>query len=134
MLSSLTRRRLSHFDIDFECSEEVTLVKFEDYWVNQLECRNIDFVKLDIEGHELDALSGFGKAIESVRLIQFEFGGCNIDTRTYFQDFWYFFEEKGFDIYRITPLGLVKILKYNEMDEVFITTNFLAIKAGKVDA
>jgi hypothetical protein len=47
-------------------------------------------VKMDIEGHELTALKGFGAALDVARVLQFEFGGCNIDSRTYFQDFWYF--------------------------------------------
>lgn len=35
--------------------------------------------------------------------VTFEFGGCNIDTRTYFQDYWYFFKTFGFRVFRITP-------------------------------
>ncbi|WP_445778772.1 hypothetical protein [Shewanella sp.] len=44
-------------------------------------------IKIDIEGHELSVLKVFGAAIEATKVIQFEFGDCNIDTRTYFQDF-----------------------------------------------
>ena len=59
---------------------------------------------------------------------QFEFGGTNIDTRTYFRDFWYFFKECGFILYRITPLGAELIRTYRESDEYFMTTNFIAVK------
>ena len=60
-------------------------------------------------------------------MVTFEFGGCNIDTRTYFQDFWYFFKDKNMLIYRILPHNrLYKILSYNEMYEQFTTTNYLA--------
>ena len=81
-----------------------------------------------MEGHELDVLNGFGDLIYKTKLIQFEFGGCNIDTRTYFQDFWYFFNEKAFMIYRISPRGLIPIKDYNESDEYFFgSTNFIAL-------
>ena len=46
----------------------------------------IDLLKLDVEGHELYLLSA-KKFISKISVIQFEFGGCNIDTRTYFRDF-----------------------------------------------
>ena len=71
---------------------------------------------------------GFGVAINKISVIQFEFGGCNIDTRTFFQDFWYFFQDNGFDIYRVSPIGLIKVKKYNERDEIFTTTNYIAKK------
>ena len=87
----------------------------------------MDIVKIDIEGHELSALNGFGKAIFSTSVIQFEFGGCNIDTKTYFQNFWYFFKEHNFDLFRITPLGIEGIKSYKESDEYFSTTNYIAV-------
>jgi len=127
-LGSLTKRNLVHFNIDFEESENINKIRFEDYWRNVLDSREIDLVKIDIEGHELSALKGFGAAIEAVKVIQFEFGGCNIDTRTYFQDFWYFFNGKGFDLHRITPFGSSLLDKYSEMDECFRTTNYIAVR------
>ncbi len=126
-LGSLSRRRLEHFNMSFSFKETIKTIRFEDYWRKNLNKRVLDIVKIDIEGHELSALKGFGKAILSTHLIQFEFGGCNIDTRTYFQDFWYFFKEHNFDIYRISPLGLQQIKKYQESDECFSTTNFIAV-------
>jgi FkbM family methyltransferase len=127
-LASLTKRQLEHFGISFDFEEQVKTVRFEDYWRDVLGGTEIDLFKLDIEGHELAALDGLGKAINHIDLIQFEFGGCNIDTRTYFQDFWYFFTKNSFDVYRIGPLGLRKIQSYRERDEFFSTTNFYAKK------
>ena len=126
-LGSLTKRKLQHFNIPFETIETINTLRFEDYWKNVLDSRQLDVVKIDIEGHELSALKGFGTAIQATRVIQFEFGGCNIDTRTFFQDYWYFFKEHNFDIYRITPLGSEKITHYKESDEVFLTTNYIAV-------
>jgi hypothetical protein len=65
---------------------------------------------------------------QAIDIVTFEFGGCNIDTRTYFQDFWYFFSKASFDMYRITPSGYLHPLKaYSELHEQFRTTNFMAV-------
>ena len=129
-LGSLTKRRLDHFRIAFDAEETVKTIRFEDYWNSRLQGRPLDLAKLDIEGHELTALRGFGKALQVTRALQFEFGGCNIDTRTYFQDFWYFFQEQRFDLYRITPFGAERIGRYKERDEFFKTTNYIAVRQG----
>ncbi len=127
-LASLTKRRLIHFGIDFSKTENVKTIKFEDYWKEKLVSKSIDICKIDIEGHEMDALHGLGESLNYINVIQFEFGGCNIDTKTFFQDFWYFFEERGFDLFRISPFGLIHITKYRETDEFFVSTNYLAKK------
>ena len=125
-LGSMTKRNLEHFNISFEHSETIETIRFEEYWKNQLHGRDIDIIKMDVEGHELLALESFGDAIYSTKVIQFEFGGCNIDSRTYFQDFWYFFKRHAFELYRISPFGLERIEQYREMDEHFSTTNYIA--------
>jgi len=129
-LASLTKRRLDHFNIPFEHEDVVQTVRFEDYWREVLGSAPIDIVKIDVEGHELSVLRGFGAAIRATSVLQFEFGGCNIDTRTYFQDFWYYFKEHGFALYRISPLGLQKVAYYAEADEFFRTTNYIAVRQG----
>ena len=126
-LGSLTKRNLAHFGRDFEVTETITTLRFDDYWKEKLNSAPIDILKLDIEGHEMDAFEGASDALASTRLVQFEFGGSNIDTRTYYQDFWYYFLERDFSLFRITPFGLAKIKKYRERDECFRTTNFLAL-------
>ncbi len=127
-LASLTKRKLDHFHIAFDHEEKVKCLRFEDYWHENLSSKPIDCVKMDVEGHELDVLKGFGKALDATQLIQFEFGGCNIDTRTYFQDFWYFFSDHHFTLYRVTPLGAQHIPHYKEIDEFFSTTNYIAVR------
>jgi len=126
-LGSLIQRKLDYFNIDFNIKEPVKTIRFEDFWNANLNNRILDIVKMDIEGYELAALNGFGKAIFSTNVIQFEFGGCNIDTRTYFQDFWNYFKDHNFDLFRITPFGIQSIKKYKIADEYFSTTNYIAV-------
>jgi len=122
-LSSVYPRRLEHFGKSLDESEQITLTTIDDF-CKENNIAKIDFLKLDIEGHELAALRG--AASTNISTIQFEFGGANLDSRTTFQDFFYFL--KGYTIYRILPNSLLKIEKYREEDEVYLTTNYLAIK------
>lgn len=131
-LASLTKRRLDHFGIDFSDSEKVEINTIDDYCAEKAIPR-IDLLKLDIEGHELDAFSGARRMFEAraIDMVTFEFGGCNIDTRTFFQDFWYFFSEMNMELFRITPSGYLHRLEaYKEIHEQFTTTNFLAMAKG----
>ncbi len=128
-LGSLSQRQLDHLDIPFDFTETIDTQRFDEYWKGKLNGRDIDIMKIDIEGHELAALEGAGDAIAAVKAIQFEFGGCNIDTRTYLRDFWHFFKDSGFALYRITPFGLQNIERYRESDECFSTTNYIAVNS-----
>ena len=88
----------------------------------------IDFLKLDVEGHELAILRGASQFLASgaISMIQFEFGPGNIYSRTYFYDFWSLLGG-AYDIYRIIPKGIVPIRYYGEHREVFLTSNYLAV-------
>ena len=95
----------------------------ENHGINQ-----IDFLKLDVEGHELKVLKGAQKLLDSkrIRAIQFEFGPCNIDSRSFFRDFFYLLNP-SYRIYRVLGNGLAPIESYKETYEIFVTTNYLAI-------
>ncbi len=65
-------------------------------------------------------------AARAIEMVTFEFGGCNIDTRTFFQDFFIFFEKCGMRIAQIAPSGhLHELRTYKEEFEQFRTTNFV---------
>jgi len=119
--------RACPFGVNFSIKETVSTLRFDDFWVTQLNSKLIDLIKLDIEGFEFAALEGAAQSMLRTRLVQFEFGPANIATKTYFLDFYQFFTQKNFQIFRITPLGLQRIKRYRERDEYFASTNFLAV-------
>ena len=82
---------------------------------------------MDVEGHEFDISKGGIETIKRAKIVQFEFGGANIDTRTYFLDFFMYFREFNFEIYIIKPSGFKLISEYHEKCEFFSTTNFIAV-------
>lgn len=127
-LASLTKRRLDHFGIDVSESEEVRIDTLDNY-CSIHSITSIDLLKIDVEGHEMDVLAGSAGMLrkKAIRYVTFEFGGCNIDTHTFFQDFYYFFRDNGMQLARITPGGFwFDIGRYNEQYEQFRTTNFVA--------
>jgi FkbM family methyltransferase len=126
-LASLSERRLDHFGIRLTESVQVRTARL-DKFAKHADICEIDWVKLDVEGHELFVLQGMGSLLDSFALVQFEFGGCNIDSRTFFQDFFYLFTRLNFTIYRLTPRGPAPIDRYDEMHETFRTTNFVALR------
>lgn len=130
-LASLTKRNIDHLGISFDQSEKVDILTVDSY----CEKHNIDrihLLKIDVEGHELDVLAGAEKMfrLKSIDIVTFEFGGCNIDTRSFFRDFWEFFCAVNMEIFRVTPSGyLHPVEHYSEAYEQFRTTNFVALKS-----
>lgn len=127
-LSSLYSRRVSHFGIELDVEHLVQVTTLDVWIANQPQNVLPAILKLDVEGHELSALVGSLKNLENLMIVQFEFGGGNIDSKTYFQDFWYFFAKLNFQIYRITPKGPLIVTDYSEQLEVFRPTNYVAVK------
>lgn len=125
-LSSVYNRNLDHFGKSLS-DKEVVELKTIDQFCKTEKIEKIHFLKLDVEGHELKALQGASEMLNSgkIRFIQFEFGGCNIDSKTYFQDFFYLLKD-NYRISRIVKDGLFEIKNYQESYETFKTTNFFA--------
>lgn len=90
----------------------------------------IDFLKLDVEGHELTVLRGAADMLERALIgaVQFEFAAANIDSRTFFRDFFYLLNDR-YRIHRVLQNGLWPIDRYTESCEVFKrATNYLALR------
>ncbi len=129
-LASLHKRRLEHFNIHLNNAEEIALITLEKYCEDNT-IGHIDVLKLDVEGHELDVLYGARSLFEKQRIgmVQFEFGGCNIDSRTYLQDFHYFFQEYGYFLFRMCRNNeLFPLFPYQEHYEIPLYQNILACK------
>ncbi len=125
-MASVYKRDMSTFNIDFSRQENIKLTAL-DKFCQGANIETIDFLKLDVEGNELEVLKGAKDFLADNRIstIQFEFGGANIDSRIYLRDFVNLLSG-NFALYRILKDGLSP-LNYTEWSEVFVTTNFLAI-------
>lgn len=126
-LASLSRRDLKHVGLSMDQEQTVEVVTL-DAALPAADVDHVDVLKIDVEGHELDVLKGAAHLLATTRVVQFEFGGTQIDTRTFFRDYWYLLTDAGFAIHRIGPWSLRRVERYREAEESFLTTNFLAVR------
>lgn len=103
-----------------------------DHYLQEQDIKKIDVLKIDVEGHELAVLNGAKEAFRADRiaLVMFEFGSANVNSRTFFRDFWNFFSEFGYVLYRVAPAGtLIPVTHYDDRMEYFRgATNYIARK------
>ena len=81
-------------------------IKTLDGYCTENSVDSIDFLKIDIEGMEIDVLNGGKNIINSaVKIIQFEFGLCILDRKINPDDLIDWFDKEKFDIYlqRVDP-------------------------------
>jgi FkbM family methyltransferase len=126
-LASLYPRDLQQYNISMDMKEVVVLKKLADY-VDETKIDKIHFLKIDIEGHELSAFNGFGKYLspEFIPLIQFEYGGANIDSKVFLKDLYKVLEAKGYCLCKIKK-GFLEKRKYNAKMENFQYANYVAL-------
>jgi FkbM family methyltransferase len=86
----------------------------------------VDFLKVDVEGHELKVFEGATRMLgqRAIRFIQFEFGGTNIDSRVFLRDFINILTP-NYRLYRLVTDGLYPVT-YGETGEIFTYTNYFA--------
>lgn len=106
-------------------------LKTIDQFCAEANIAHIDFLKIDIEGHEIHCLRGAKDMIAAgqIGVVQFEFNKMNVCSRTFMADF--FEVLKGFQLYRLLPTSLLPlresdILKTN----LFEYQNVVAIRQG----
>lgn len=87
----------------------------------------VDFLKLDVEGHELAVLKGAGSWISDGKLpvIQFEFNEMNVISRSFLKDFYDILPDHTF--FRLMSQGLLPLGDYSPYNEIFHFQNLLAV-------
>ena len=121
----------SFFSLDSigSVTQQLEKVKIEtvDHFCTEHRIDQIDLLKIDVEGYELEVLRGsLGLLnLKAIKNIQFEYGG-NIAARIFLKDFFDILEPYGYVMYKITPGGLRLIKHYRPDLENFQTANYLA--------
>ncbi len=107
--------------------QAITLVRGDDF-ADEQAIEKIDFVKLDLEGAEYDALLGFENLLgkKSVRAVQFEYGYINITVKKLLIDYHTLLGDYGYVVGKIFP-KVVEFRAYQFKHEDFIGPNFVAV-------
>lgn len=125
--SLYNRSALGHPDAA-SVQEDITITTLDSY-AQAAGISHIDFLKLDVEGHEYAVLQGAQRLLSAgaIDVIQFEFGGWNVVSRVFFRDFWELLS-KDYAIYRVMRDGLSPIDAYSEFEEIFFLQTLLAVR------
>ena len=121
--ASVYERGDTGFNHHLNKSEDIKITTLDSYRDDK-DIKQIHFLKMDVEGFELEILKGAIQSLPRIKYIQFEFSFANYDSRTYLYEFFQILKE--FDIYRVLSDGIYP-LKYDPRYEIFMTTNYLAV-------
>ena len=110
-------------------------MRCDDYCA-ELGIAGIDFMKIDTEGHELHVLEGARGLLskQAIGAIQFEYGGCNIDSRVLLRDLFDFFGDHGYMPAKIMPDHVALMAAYDARLENFRFQNWVAPPAASAAA
>ncbi|WP_228056526.1 FkbM family methyltransferase [Microcoleus sp. LEGE 07076] len=91
--------------------------------------KRINFIKIDVEGGELDVLYGAKHFLETGRIdyLQFEYGGTYIDSKTTLKEAFEYLQKFRYAIFKILPDKLEYKPTFLPEDENFEFSNFLAV-------
>lgn len=126
--ASLNKKVFSDmYDKDFH-TFEVHINTIDQYCLDN-NIAEISFLKVDVEGLELDVLKGaenmIGKGL--VKYIQFEFNSNNAYTKTNMNDFVQFL--KAYHLYRLLPDGWINISNEDYLlREIYAFQNIIAVR------
>lgn len=114
--------------LDHALSETVNLTTVDQVCADEA-IKQIDFLKIDTEGNEMDVLLGAAKMIElgQISAIQFEFGDPYVSTQYHFVDLWKLLSGR-YRVYRILRHGLAELDVYSTDLEIYKIANFLCVK------
>lgn len=108
------------------------LERIDDLIENHMLPNAIHFIKVDTEGHELQALQGAHRTIHhnNVRVVQFEFNEMNVISRVFLKDFYEFFGT-DWQFYRLNTQNLIPLGPYDSVNEIFKFHNIIAINTRR---
>ena len=108
---------------------EIVRVETLDGYCQRANVQSIDFLKVDVEGHELQVFRGASGMLSEgrIRHIQFEYGGCNIDAGVLLKDMFDFFTPYNYAFYKIYPNDLRHVQRYDQRLENYQYQNWVII-------
>jgi len=130
-LASVVDCNFEHYNLFLDKTETIQGIKLDDFCIEN-EISHINLLKLDLEGYDYFALLGVKNMIKNQQIdfIQFEMGRPNVDSKTFFKDFYYLLKD-NYSLHRILSFGFVPLPEYSYEYEIFLGTNLLAVSKKK---
>ncbi|MGB3508659.1 MAG: FkbM family methyltransferase [Microcoleaceae cyanobacterium] len=100
-----------------------------DAYCQRWQIKRINFLKIDVEGSELDALKGATKMLQSGKIdyLQFEYGNTFQDAGISLKAVFEFLQQYRYSLFKILPNGLDYKPEFLPEDEDWQWCNFLAV-------
>jgi len=100
-----------------------------DKYFERADIRNVDFIKIDVEGFEAEVFVGAARTLRTIRpkFIQIEFNWHQLfrnRTLNYFAD-----QLAGYDVYQLIPGGWVRRDPKDPYTNIFLYSNFVFSRA-----
>lgn len=132
LYSKADRSETASLDISVQKSDHIKKEQVKVMTLNtffqQYKIKNVDFLKIDTEGFEVEVLRGMGTTVRP-DIIQFEFNVMHLYRGRSLYDICNLLPE--YDFYRLLPKSLIKIDQDKFINNIFMFSNFVAIKKEK---
>lgn len=127
--NSLVQRNARAYGLSQKEVNGITVLRGDDFCADH-SIDHIDFMKIDTEGYECSVIKGFVNMLRrrKIDVIQFEYGGTWIDSKTYLADIFDLMAPYEYVICRIHPSQLEVFKEYDQREETFIFANYVAIR------
>jgi len=111
--------------------QEAVSITTVDEYCSAAQIGQVDFLKIDVEGHELAVLRGARRLLTEGRvgMVQFEYGGTYIDARTLLKDICEYVRSANdsYELYKLFPRHLQAIPEYRASLETFQYSNWALV-------
>ena len=118
------------FDRLGESNQEVVrLVALDEYCAGR-GITKIDFMKVDVEGHEMEVLKGARRMLQtgSVRYLQFEYNGTWIYSRSQLRDIFTLLTNAPYRVFKLLgPKKFLHVPRYSQALETYQYANYLLV-------
>lgn len=122
---------LSLHDLKNSQVTEVSVIKGDDY-CKENGIQRINFMKIDVEGHEMSVLRGFSDLFKVglIDIVQFEYGHANGEAGFLMKHFYEFFEAFNYTVGRLSKRGVAFQQFSYELNNFDSGPNFVAVRNG----
>ncbi len=126
--NSLHLNQAHDFNPDVLHKEKIRLTTLDNY-VSENNIPQIDFLKIDVEGHETKVIEGASGLIEKrlIKCIQFEYNNNWEAAGFKLEDIFNMLSKYGFNFYRLAVWGKIPVKRFNKKLENYKHSNYVAM-------
>jgi FkbM family methyltransferase len=105
-----------------------------DAWCSANGVEHVDFLKIDVEGHDLAVLEGARRLMDTqaIDAFTFEYGDAWISSRRFLRDAAAYTRERGYSMFKLFPSFLAPFM-YHAGHETFDGATFVGVSSSVVD-